>query len=275
MAGGGRDRYPLIEMKTPIGVVAALYRYPVKSMAGEPIDAAELGWHGVVGDRRLAFRRVGDRTGFPWLTASKLPELVLHRPVRSGHPAAAEGALPSHVRIPDGTEWPLFSPELADELGRRHGSPVEMLHLDRGIFDEAGLSIIAEATVGAIAGHLGRPADARRYRPNLLIETRDAVPFGEEAWLGGVLTFGPSDDGPVVTVTNHDLRCSMVNIDPDTARLEPEWLKAVAGLRNGNAGMYGTVTRRGRIEVGQTVHLETPLNGALEVVPVGLEPGLG
>jgi hypothetical protein len=265
----------LIEMKTPIGVVAALYRYPVKSMAGEPIDAAELGWHGVVGDRRLAFRRVGDRTGFPWLTASKLPELVLHRPVRSGHPAAAEGALPSHVRIPDGTEWPLFSPELADELGRRHGSPVEMLHLDRGIFDEAGLSIIAEATVGAIAGHLGRPADARRYRPNLLIETRDAVPFGEEAWLGGVLTFGPSDDGPVVTVTNHDLRCSMVNIDPDTARLEPEWLKAVAGLRNGNAGMYGTVTRRGRIEVGQTVHLETPLNGALEVVPVGLEPGLG
>ncbi len=275
MAGGGRDRYPLIEMKTPIGVVAALYRYPVKSMAGEPIDAAELGWHGVVGDRRLAFRRVGDRTGFPWLTASKLPELVLHRPVRSGHPAAAEGALPSHVRIPDGTEWPLFSPELADELGRRHGSPVEMLHLDRGIFDEAGLSIIAEATVGAIAGHLGRPADVRRYRPNLLIETRDAVPFGEEAWLGGVLTFGPSDDGPVVTVTNHDLRCSMVNIDPDTARLEPEWLKAVAGLRNGNAGMYGTVTRRGRIEVGQTVYLETPLNGALEVVPVGLEPGLG
>ena len=275
MAGGGRDRYPLIEMKTPIGVVAALYRYPVKSMAGEPIDAAELGWHGVVGDRRLAFRRVGDRTGFPWLTASKLPELVLHRPVRSGHPAAAEGALPSHVRIPDGTEWPLFSPELADELGRRHGSPVEMLHLDRGIFDEAGLSIIAEATVGAIAGHLGRPADARRYRPNLLIETRDAVPFGEEAWLGGVLTFGPSDDGPVVTVTNHDLRCSMVNIDPDTARLEPEWLKAVAGLRNGNAGMYGTVTRRGRIEVGQTVYLETPLNGALEGVPVGLEPGLG
>ena len=275
MAGGGRDRYPLIEMKTPIGVVAALYRYPVKSMAGEPIDAAELGWHGVVGDRRLAFRRVGDRTGFPWLTASKLPELVLHRPVRSGHPAAAEGALPSHVRIPDGTEWPLFSPELADELGRRHGSPVEMLHLDRGIFDEAGLSIIAEATVGAIAGHLGRPADARRYRPNLLIETRDAVPFGEEAWLGGVLTFGPSDDGPVVTVTNHDLRCSMVNIDPDTARLEPEWLKAVAGLRNGNAGMYGTVTRRGRIEVGQTVYLETPLNGALEGVPVGLEPRLG
>ena len=243
-------------MKIPIGEVTALFRYPVKSMAGERLDAAELGWHGVAGDRRLAFRRIGDHAGFPWLTASKLPELVLHQPVRSGNPSADPGTLPSHVRTPGGAEWPLFSSELAEEVGGRHGTAVEMLHLDRGIFDEAGLSLIAEATVEAIARHLGRSPDVRRYRPNLLVATHDALPFGEEQWLGGVLTFGPSDDGPVVTITNHDLRCSMVNIDPDTARLEPEWLKAVAALRNGNAGMYGTATKRGRIEVRQRVFLE-------------------
>lgn len=47
----------------------ALFRYPVKSMGGERIEVANLGWHGIDGDRRLAFRRMDDRGGFPWLSA--------------------------------------------------------------------------------------------------------------------------------------------------------------------------------------------------------------
>ncbi|HWW94286.1 MAG TPA: MOSC N-terminal beta barrel domain-containing protein, partial [Vicinamibacteria bacterium] len=64
-------------MLIKIGEVEALFRYPVKSMSGEPLEVADLGWHGLDGDRRLAFRRADDRGGFPWLTASKLPELIL------------------------------------------------------------------------------------------------------------------------------------------------------------------------------------------------------
>ncbi|HME31523.1 MAG TPA: MOSC N-terminal beta barrel domain-containing protein, partial [Terriglobales bacterium] len=64
-------------MLIEIGSVEAIFGYPVKSMAGERLEAAELGWYGIEGDRRLAFRRVDDRSGMPWLTASKLPELVL------------------------------------------------------------------------------------------------------------------------------------------------------------------------------------------------------
>jgi uncharacterized protein YcbX len=64
-------------MRIEIGHVEAIFRYPVKSMSGEQLEAAELGWHGLVGDRRLAFRRMDDRSGFPWLTASKLPDLLL------------------------------------------------------------------------------------------------------------------------------------------------------------------------------------------------------
>ena len=65
-----------------IGQVEAIFRYSVKSMAGERLEAAELGWHGLEGDRRLAFRRLADRSGFPWLTAGKLPELLLFAPQR-------------------------------------------------------------------------------------------------------------------------------------------------------------------------------------------------
>ena len=62
-------------MSIKIGKVEALFRYPVKSMSGEALEVADLGWHGLDGDRRLAFRRVDDRGGFPWLSAGKLPAL--------------------------------------------------------------------------------------------------------------------------------------------------------------------------------------------------------
>jgi uncharacterized protein YcbX len=83
-------------MAIEIGHVEAIFRYPVKSMGGERLDAANLGWHGLDGDRRLAFRRIDDRSGFPWLTASKLPELLLFAPLRGelghGGRASARGS---------------------------------------------------------------------------------------------------------------------------------------------------------------------------------------
>src|SRR5688572_14280030 len=154
-------------MPIKVGEVEALYRYPVKSMMGERLDVADLGWHGFDGDRRLAFRRLDDRGGFPWLTASKVPELILFAPRRHG--PAANGHLPTHVRTPDGQELAVFGEELAGEIGRRHGSPVEMTHLNRGIFDEASISVIASATVSEVARLSTQPADVRRFRPNILI----------------------------------------------------------------------------------------------------------
>src|SRR3954465_10940281 len=71
-------------MMVDIGQVEAIFRYPVKSMAGERLEAAELGWHGLEGDRRLALRRLEDRGGFPWLSAGKLPELGLFAPRPAG-----------------------------------------------------------------------------------------------------------------------------------------------------------------------------------------------
>src|SRR6185312_2990048 len=64
-----------------LGRISAIFRYPVKSMAGELLDVARLSWHGIEGDRRLAFRRLTDKSGFPWLTASKLPQVLLYKPL--------------------------------------------------------------------------------------------------------------------------------------------------------------------------------------------------
>ena len=146
-------------MRVKVGEVEALFRYPVKSMSGELLEVADLGWHGLDGDRRLAFRRPDDRSGFPWLTASKLPELIRFSPERDG-PAVA-GTLPTHVRMPEGERLAVFGQKLATEIGRRHGSPVEMVHLNRGIFDEASISVITRTTVGEI----GRLAALSRHAP--------------------------------------------------------------------------------------------------------------
>jgi hypothetical protein len=242
-------------MLVPIGEVEALYRYPVKSMRGEGLEAAALGWHGLAGDRRLALRRPEERGGFPWLSASRLPELILYSPLRRGEATAGED-LPTHVRTPEGLELDLFGPELAQDVGRRFGAPLEMMHLNRGIFDEASVSIILSATVGEVARLSAQPADVRRFRPNILIASRRAVPFEEDDWVGGTLRFGDGRDAAAVGITNRDERCSMVNFDPDTARPAAEVLKAIVRVRDNYVGVYGACHRRGRIAIGQTVWLE-------------------
>jgi uncharacterized protein len=240
-------------MTIEIGHVEAIFRYPVKSMRGEQLGAAAMGWHGLDGDRRLALRRIDDRSGFPWLTASKLPQLLLFAPQRRED--GTQGDLPTHVRTPEGEEMPVFGPDLAAEVARRYGSPVQMMQLKHGIYDDACISVIASDTVREIARLAGQSPDVRRFRPNIVARLLRPIPFQEDEWLGGVLSFGEGDDAPAITVTMHDVRCSMVSLDPDSASSAPEVLKAVVRANQNNAGIYGAVTRIGRLAVGQTITL--------------------
>jgi uncharacterized protein YcbX len=235
-----------------IGQIEAIFRYPVKSMRGEPLDNAALGWHGLDGDRRLAFRRLDERGGFHWLTASKLPDLILFTPQRRED---GNGALPTHVLTPEGEALPLLGGALAAEVGRRYGAHVEMMQLKHGIFDDASVSVITSDTVREVCRLAGKDADVRRFRPNIVVRSTRTAPFEEDDWIGGVLTFGDGDDAPAVVVTMRDVRCAMVNIDPDNGSLAPDVLKAAVAANDNNAGVYGTVTRIGRLAVGQTIVL--------------------
>jgi hypothetical protein len=137
-----------------------------------------------------------------------------------------------------------------------------MMRLDRGTFDEASISVITSATVGEIGRLAAKPSDVRRFRPNILIASLRSVPFEEDDWVGGVLSFGESGEAAAIGITMRDERCSMVNLDPDSAHPAAEMLKAIVGVRDNQVGVYGTVTRRGRLAVGQPVLFE-PGNGSV------------
>ncbi|HKB64324.1 MAG TPA: MOSC domain-containing protein [Pyrinomonadaceae bacterium] len=243
-----------------LGRISAIFRYPVKSMAGESLAVARLSWHGIEGDRRLAVRRLADKSEFPWLSASKLPQLLLYKPVRLDRSANSQNGelLPTHVRTPDGQEYELQSDELRQDISSRYGSDVELMNLKHGIFDEACISVISLGTVQSVEHESGRGegrCDLRRFRPNVVIETKGAEPFMEDKWVGRTLRVGEGNSGAVIGVTMKDERCVMVNLDPDTAEKDSEVMKTIVRLNGNYAGVYGTVVRAGELRVGQVVSL--------------------
>jgi MOSC domain-containing protein len=241
-----------VVMERELGRISFLFRHPVKSMAAERPDAATLGWHGVEGDRRFALRRLADHGGFPWLTASRLPELLLYQPF--GRQANNTEPLPSHIRTPDGKEFEVTDEALEKDISRRCGSDVQLMHLSHGIFDDASVSIIALSTIGGIEREFGRDIDIRRFRPNIVLDTGFLRPFEEDAWVGKVLEFGDGN-GPMIHVTKRDKRCVMLNLDPDTAAASPALMKTVVRMNENHAGVYGAVVRTGELCVGQLVKL--------------------
>lgn len=228
---------------TEVGRVCDVVRYPVKSMAGIPTESAPLGWHGLEGDRRFAFRRIGDESAFPFLTAGRFPQLLRYRPI---------GFDPVRVVTPDGVEVDLRSPELAAEISEKFGKgSVELMNLKLGIFDELPISVITLATIAGIGREAGVDLDRRRFRANIYLDTENPEAFHEDAWVGRTLEIGDA----AVAVTMRDERCAMLNIDPDTAEQEPRVMKAVVKMSDNYAGVYGTVVRTGTIRVGDRVSL--------------------
>lgn len=196
-----------------IGRIAGLFRYPIKSMKGISLDSAMLGWHGVEGDRRFAFRRMADKVDFPWLTAGRLPALLLYEPILQND------AL-TQVRTPEGAVLEIYSEALRQEVSQRFGQEVELMQCKHGIFDEASVSVISANTIAGLAKQLGKDVDQRRFRPNILLETASPEIFSEDEWVGSTLVFGDATAGAAVNVTLRDLRCNMINLDPDTVAQE-------------------------------------------------------
>jgi uncharacterized protein YcbX len=240
-------------MGIELGHISDIFRYPVKSMAGEKLDSAKIGWNGIEGDRRFAFRRLADHGDFPWLTASRLPELLLYKPI--GRQDAAGEALPTHIRAPNGREYGIRDEALQNEIASRHGAIVELMQFRHGIFDEGAVSAIALGTIRSITREAGHEADVRRFRPNLVIDTQGAQAFDEDQWVGKILEFERDGTGAAISVTMRDKRCVMINFDPDTAEADAEMMKTVIRRNDNYAGVYGTVIRTGELHVGQVVIL--------------------
>jgi uncharacterized protein YcbX len=238
-----------------IGHVREIVRYPVKSMAGMTAESAVLGWHGLAGDRRFAFRRAGDDSGFPWLSASRLPAILLYQPV--GLDESAGEPLPTHVRTPAGSLLEIGGRELDAEISERFGSAVELMKLKHGTFDEAPVSVISLATIAGLGREAGLDLDRRRFRANILIETERLDPFLENEWVGRRLLFGSAEPRAAVSVTMRDRRCAMVNLDPGTGAQDPRVMRTVVRLNGNDAGVYATAVQGGTIHVGDSVKIST------------------
>lgn len=234
------------------GTVAALRRYPVKSMHAEELRQAELHWTGVYGDRRYAFVRAANRTGFPWLTGREVPTMVLHR-ARYADPADPKRSR-VQVAAPDGREWDVFDPLLAAALSDAAGEEVHPMGLSRGAYDAMPVSVLTRATAEDVGTAHGAPVGHARFRANILI---DALPGTgtERDWMGGVLRFGKGLSAPAVRLDWAIPRCAMVAIDPDTATRDPKVVRTVVQRFDNRVGAYCAVEAVGPIAVGDPVYL--------------------
>ena len=231
---------------TAVARVVALWRYPVKSMAAEALDSAEVSWHGLAGDRRWAFIRDGQvRSGFPWLTIREQPGLSQYRPffTEPDRPNAS----PTLVRTPSGGELDVADRALAAEFG----PGVRVIKQDRGIFDTMPISVLTTQTLTALGRLAGTDLAAGRFRPNLLVDA-PGCDFPEDTWVGQVLRIG----GLRMRVDQRDKRCVMVTIDPVTLVRNPAILRAIARERDNRLGVYGSTVEPGRVAVGDPVELE-------------------
>jgi uncharacterized protein len=238
-----------------IGVVAGIYRFPVKSMQGEALQRGRLWWHGLDGDRRYAFVKTGSRSSFPWLTGRDIPNLIRHVP-RFADPGDPVNS-PILVRTPEGRELALESAELCDTLGALHGAPVHLLHLGRGTFDSMPLSIMSLSTVRALGERLGADVDPRRFRANVLVEAFEDLPHVEDQWIGRPLRFGDRPGSARVRANRPITRCMMVNLDPDTARQDPRVLRDLTHSHDTTAAIHASTEAPGTIEVGDMLSIAT------------------
>ena len=228
-----------------VGHVAGLWRYPVKSMAAEPLREVEVSWHGFSGDRRWAFIRDGvPQSGFPWLTLRERADLNHY------HPSFVDPLQPDKsatlVRTPAGVTFDVTDPALAAEL---YPQGVRVIKQNVGIFDTFPLSLVTTQTLARLGEMVGTLLDVARFRPNILMEASDAAPFQEDDWVGRTLNIG----GMAMRVDKRDGRCVVITIDPVTTERNPAILRAVARNREGCVGIYGSTVTPGRVAIGDEV----------------------
>jgi uncharacterized protein YcbX len=238
------------------GTVSRLWRWPVKSMAGEEVRALSIGEHGAGGDRVHAVLHEHKGEWRP-LTAREAPGLLAWT---AAYPfdldAGLDPAEPPHAMVsqPGGRRtWRWGDPQLRSALERDLDRPVR-LHRDvAGIPDVPGQMLLTTgATLRALSSELGAEVDLRRFRPNLHLEL-DAEPWAEAGWAGAVVTV---EGGVRLAITQSCERCAIPTRDPDTREKWPGLLRHLAAEHEQNLGVLARVLAGGRVAAGAQVRVE-------------------
>ena len=257
-----------------IGTLETVCRYPVKSMAGEEVGEAFVGFSGLMGDRAYAFEMEQGLRGFPWLTGREQADLVVYRPqfVEEGAtrlPADVEKSLHMapglftaypeakvfalRVTSPAGQTYAIDSDVLRSELEKKSGQKVRLRFSDRSHWDCRPVSLLGNASVGALGEELGIKLDRRRFRANLHVDWDDSKPYREDDLIGRRLKIGKRLQ---IVVLERDPRCKMITLDPETGQIDEKVLDHVAKSHSGRIGVYAAVLVEGIARKGDAISIE-------------------
>lgn len=231
------------------GLVAELWRYPVKSMGGESPAHVVVDARGVEGDRLHAVCDAEGKLGSGKTTRRMRRMDGLLRFAA----ALPEPGAPPRVTTPTGRVLAAGDPELDGELSRALSIAVQLRREERvSHFDDAPIHLVTGASLAWLRGLLaGSRVDARRFRPNLVIEAPGEGRI-EERWIGKTITIG---DEVVLRVTGTTTRCVMTTMPQADLPDDRDILRAVAREADACFGVYADVVTPGRIARGDRVHI--------------------
>jgi MOSC domain-containing protein len=204
--------------------VGGLWRFPVKSLAGESIESAVLTPAGIPGDRSVHV------CGPEGVRTSRR-----HHRLLGLHGTLGPGDQP----LVDGIAWD--SPDALELVRRAAGSDAWLATDGEPRFDVLPLLVATDGAVQAF----GR--DVRRLRPNILIDGVDGM--AEVEWPDSELHIGDA----IVRLDSLRPRCPMTTVDPDTLERDPEVLRDIARRFHGRLALNADVVRPGTIHIGDKV----------------------
>jgi uncharacterized protein YcbX len=208
--------------------VAELWRYPVKSMAGERLEATEISAGGIPGDRVV---QAYDADGH--VATSRTSHRLL----------ALKGTLgPDGEPLVNGLPW--TAPAVAAAVEAAVGPGARLAHdnsPDR--FDVLPLLVATDGAIEALR------LDRRRFRPNIFVTGVDGL--AERAWPGRRARIGEA----IVAFQKLRGRCVMTTYDPDTLEQDPTVLRRIVRELDGRLALDSYVVQGGRVAVGDRVEL--------------------
>ena len=267
-----------------VGSVAALWRYPVKSMIGEELNATEVTDRGLLGDRAYAVVDNSDGRAATAKNPRKWPRLFdFHATfVEPVHPAAK--VPPVRIILPEGTTVTSDQADLnqilskalnrgvtfraaqrgtvnaeeywPDMEGLDHRDTVTDFTLPEGtFFDGAMVHLLTTATLDRLRELYPQGRfEVRRFRPNIVLQLVSGERgFAENAWVGHTLAIGTAVR---LNITGPCGRCVMTTLAQGDLPMDPGILRTAAQHNQVNVGVYAAVVRGGTIRRGDPVRLE-------------------
>lgn len=218
-----------------VGNVVEIWRYAVKSMAGERLDSATLTEVGLEGDRRWALvDGTPNRAGKLFTNTQDASLMRYHARL------AGDGV---DVLTPAGQTRRLDQ-QFVTELGDAVSRPLTLRDRAGHNFDDSHVLVVNLATVAAFALDAGVDIDRRRFRANLYVDGLE--PEEEVRWIGRLIRAGSA----VLEVVKRCERCVVITRDPDTTVAAPELLRVLTQSSETCMGVYCRVVTAGAVAIG-------------------------